>query len=172
MAKLLHPSLQRHEVYVIRMPVCRTSREMTFTHDLGDHDLFFWWPWSMTFDLGDLYGQAFLIVNLILMTLTYDRVPSGWRLHGVAEKRGRIIINIKSLISWVHLHTISLNFPIICNENKMLQTFSFSAVSLWNSANFDRWTISVGRVVPEIPLSLSPLTYQILTGFTLISMTT
>ncbi len=50
----------------------------------------------------------------------------------------------------------------------------FPLVSWWSSANFDRWTISVGQVVLKIPLNPPPppTPSQFLTGFTLISMTT
>ncbi len=37
----------------------------------------------------------------------------------------------------------------VCHKNTMHKVLSF--ISLWNSANFDRWTISMGQVVPEIP---------------------
>ncbi len=47
-----------------------------------------------------------------------------------------------------------LKFLIIRNGDRALKIFPF--VSSWNSANFDKWTISVGQVVPEIPLPPHP----------------
>ena len=47
---------------------------------------------------------------------------------------------------------------LYCHKDAMLERFSF--VPSRNSANFDRWTISVGQVVPEIyppPISFSHL---------------
>ena len=63
-----------------------------------------------------------------------------------AEKRNRASIDIKCPWSEGHLY---ISF-CICNGDAMLKRFPF--ISWWNPANFDRWTISVGQVVPEIPL--------------------
>ncbi len=55
---------------------------------------------------------------------------------GGAEKRGRNSIDIKCLISGLHLHVNILNFWLICNRDALLKAFPF--VCCRNSANFDR----------------------------------
>ncbi len=44
---------------------------------------------------------------------------------------------------------IFLDFAVISHKDTMLETLPY--IPSWNSINFDRWTISVGQVVPEIP---------------------
>ena len=54
-------------------------------------------------------------------------------------------------------------FVVISHENKVQKRVSH--ISLWNSASFDRWTISVGQVVPEIdpPHTAFQISHQIYT---------
>ena len=69
-----------------------------------------------------------------------------------------------------------LHFPWICSnfswKQKRIRKVQkrISNISLWNSATFDRWTICVGQVVPEIEPPIQP--FRFLTRFTLISVMT
>ena len=65
------------------------------------------------------------------------------------------------------LQIIILNFIITCDKDGNSKLFSF--IVSWNSENFDRWTMSVGRVVPDI---YPPPHIHFLTWFVLISLPT
>ncbi len=90
------------------------------------------------------------------------RAPNGraknWLKHAISMR--------KTLLN-DPLHDTFLKVIITCDRDGRLRTSTF--ISSRNSENFDRWTTSVGQVVPEIP---PPPPAHFLVGFALISLTT
>ena len=62
------------------------------------------------------------------------------------------------------LQNTILKFIIICDRDRRLEIFSF--IFSRKSENFDRWTTSVGQVVPEIPHPPSTFSHWIYTNLT------
>ena len=73
-------------------------------------------------------------------------------------------------LGWKSLYRCKVyNFQGICHYLSYRHSFETipTCISLWNSANFDRWTIYVGQVVVEVPPLHRP--FRVLPRFTLIS---